>query len=107
VLEPAGYSVRPVASPAEGLALYQTAPEPFDLVLVAVHLPNLSGTELARRLLLRDPHASFLFLHAPAGPALPRDELLAPPALVHKPFAAPVLLQAVAAALWRRARPEQ
>jgi signal transduction histidine kinase len=105
VLEPAGYRVSIAASPAEALVLHQTTPEPFELLLIAVHLPNLSGTELARRVRLRDPQARFLFLHSAAGPALPRDELLTPATLVHKPFAPPVLLQAVASALRRAQRP--
>lgn len=105
VLEPAGYRVQVAGSAAEAVVLHQTAVPPFELVLVAGHLPNLSGVDLARRMLLRDPHARFLFLHAPAGPPLPRDELVSPAALVHKPFAGPVLLQAVAAALRRGQRP--
>ena len=79
----------------------QGAGERFELWLLAVHLPNLTGPELARRVLLRDPRANFLFLHAAAGPALPRDGLMTPSTLVHKPFAPAVLLHAVAAALER------
>jgi signal transduction histidine kinase/CheY-like chemotaxis protein len=105
ILEPAGYRVQVAGSAAEALVVHQTAAVPFDLLLLAAHLPNLTGTELARRMLLRDPHARFLFLHTPAGPGLPRDELVSPANLVHKPFAAPVLLQAVAAALRRSSRP--
>jgi signal transduction histidine kinase len=104
MLEPAGFQVDTTLSPAEALVLHQSATEPFDLILVAVHLPNLAGTDLARRMLLRDPSANFLFLHTPAGPALPRDELLGPDTLLHKPFTPAVLVQAVAAALHRGRR---
>ena len=100
LLEPAGYRVSLATSAAQALALYQAAEPPFDLVLASAHLPSQNGMELARRIRLGNPKASFLFLHAPAGPRLPRDEL-PPNAVVHKPLAAPVLLQAVAAALRR------
>jgi CheY-like chemotaxis protein len=101
VLESAGYHVSVAVSPPAALLVHQNAAQRFDLYLLAVHLPNLTGPELARRLLLRDPRAKFLFLHTPAGPALPRDGLLTPAALVHKPFAPPVLLHAVVGALKR------
>jgi FixJ family two-component response regulator len=104
LLEPAGYRVSVATSPAEALVLHQAASPPFQLLLVAVHLPGLSGPELARRMLLRDPQASFLFLHTPSGPGLPRDEMLSPAQLLYKPLAASVLLQSVAAALRRGAR---
>ena len=101
ILEPAGYRVVVAGSAAEAVVLHQTAASPFDLVLIAGRLPNLSGAELARRMLLRDPHAHFLFLHTPAGPSLPRDALVSADTLVHKPIAGPALLQTVAAALRR------
>jgi len=101
VLESAGYRVSVASSPAAALLAHQSAAERFELFLLAVHLPNLTGPELARRLLLKDPRANFLFLHTPAGPALPQDGLLSPATLVHKPFAPPVLLHAVVAALQR------
>jgi signal transduction histidine kinase len=104
ILEAAGYSVAVAMSAVEALALHQSARDWFDLLLLAVHLPSSSGPELARRIMLRDPQANCLFLHTPAGPGLPRDELLTPGNLVHKPFTAPVLLQTVAAALRRGAR---
>jgi signal transduction histidine kinase/CheY-like chemotaxis protein len=101
VLEPAGYRVRVASSAAEALVLHQTASEPFELILVAAHLPHMSGVEVARRMRLRDPNARFLFLHAPSDPRLPRDALLTPAALVHKPFTPLVLLQTVAVTLRR------
>ncbi len=98
LLEPAGYHVSTAASPADAL-LRQGTVERFDLTLLAVQLGALTGPELARRLQLRDPQARFLFLHTPGGPVLPRDEMLVPDAVVHKPLTAAALLQAVAAAL--------
>jgi CheY-like chemotaxis protein len=101
ILEPAAYSLQVATSAPEAMALYHTAATRFDLVVIASQLPNLTGPELAHRLLLRAPQAKFLFLHTPSVSALPRDELLTADTLVHKPLAAPVLLQAVAAALRR------
>ncbi len=101
ILEPAGYRVQVAGSAAEAIVLHQTAAPPLDLVLLAGHLPNVTGVDLARRMRLRDPRVQFLFLHTPASPAMPRDELVSPATLVHKPFAGPVLLQAIAAALRR------
>jgi signal transduction histidine kinase len=105
ILEPAGYRVETAGSPAEAVVMHQTAQAPFDVVLIAAHLPNLSGVELARRMLLRDAHVRFLFLHMPSGPALPRDELVNPATLVHKPLAGPALLQTIAAVLRLGRRP--
>jgi CheY-like chemotaxis protein len=99
ILEPAGYRVQVATTPHEGLALYQAQVPSFDLVLLAVHLANSTGPDVLRRLQLRDPHAKCLFLHTPGGAALPRDDLLTPAVMVHKPFAAAVLLQSVVAAL--------
>jgi signal transduction histidine kinase len=105
ILEPAGYRVEVAGSPAEAVVIHQTAQVPFDAVLIAAQLPNLSGADLARRMLLRDAHVKFLFLHTPAGPALPRDELVNPATLVHKPLAGPALLQTIAAVLRLGRRP--
>jgi CheY-like chemotaxis protein len=102
ILEPAGYSVQVATSAPEAMALHHAAPAGFDLILIASLLTNLNGPELAHRLLLRAPDASFLFLHTPSPLTLQPDRLLTADTLVYKPLASPVLLQAVAAALRRR-----
>ncbi len=46
ILEPAGYRVHVAASPMEALALHQTTPQPFELVLLGALLPAMTGPEL-------------------------------------------------------------
>ena len=83
-LSGAGYTVLAVATGAGAVALATTYPEPIHLLLSDVVLPDMSGPELARRVLCARPLVDVLFMTAqpqygaPAdrrggGPSVPRD----------------------------------
>jgi nitrogen-specific signal transduction histidine kinase/ActR/RegA family two-component response regulator len=55
VLRRNGYTVLEARDPAEALRLTQDHPNPIDLLLTDIVMPQLSGPELARRILLLRP----------------------------------------------------
>ncbi|MEI6128377.1 MAG: ATP-binding protein, partial [Pseudomonadota bacterium] len=55
LLEPLGYRVTAVQSSPEALALFQEAPEKFDLVITDLSMPHMSGYELAQKLIRIKP----------------------------------------------------
>lgn len=55
VLERLGYQVTTAQSGQEALALYQAAQLPFDLLITDMTMPNLTGFELAKRLMAIQP----------------------------------------------------
>jgi CheY-like chemotaxis protein len=103
LLEQAGHKVKAAPGPAEALACYVSAREPFDLVLTDVMMPGMTGFDLVRRLKQHDPAVNALFLSS-LDAVLPRDELIRQFGVLHKPFQAGPLLDAVGNAL-RRERP--
>ena len=106
VLTTAGCDVTPAADPQEALALYQPPRRLFDLVVAEVRMAPLTGPELARRLLERDPRGAFLFLQSAAGfPGPVHDELARRFELLSRPFDPPALLTAVARNLPADRRP--
>ncbi|MEI6126535.1 MAG: ATP-binding protein, partial [Pseudomonadota bacterium] len=55
LLEPFGYSVTAVQSGEEAIAIFQKAPEKFDLVITDLSMPHMTGYELAQELLRIKP----------------------------------------------------
>ncbi len=53
ILERAGYAVSAAPNGEEGLALYRTAAP--DVVILDVHLPDMSGFEICRQIRLQGP----------------------------------------------------
>ena len=51
MLEPLGYKVTIVQSSREALAVFQKAPEQYDLVITHPMMPHMNGYELARKLI--------------------------------------------------------
>lgn len=51
ILERLGYHVAARTSSVEALEAFQTQPEKFDLVITDLTMPNMTGTELAKRLI--------------------------------------------------------
>ena len=79
----------------DALTICKYHPEPIDLLLTDLKLPDLNGLELARRAAALRPGIRCLFMSGyPVDPALvPMDRFL------EKPFCMDNLLRAVAAAL--------
>ncbi len=100
VLESQGYS-HLTADNGEA-ALKMLEQEPFELVLLDIQMPGLSGTEVAKRI-RANPKTSSLKLIAVTALAMPgdREEILRAgfDGYVAKPFKIPELLEVVRAVL--------
>jgi CheY-like chemotaxis protein len=95
-----GYRVLEAARPSEGLRVGEQHTGPIDLLLTDIVLPEMNGTEFARRLLDRRPEARVLYLSgygaedlSPLG--VPVEGL----ALLRKPFTLDTLGRSVRGAL--------
>jgi signal transduction histidine kinase/ActR/RegA family two-component response regulator len=103
-LERAGYQVQSAADGVQALDSFSRAAEPFRLVLADVVMPRMTGLDLARQLLDRDPQVNVLFTsgHVPAG-SVPDSLAGCHFGLLPKPFRPEGLLRAVRGALDRDA----
>ena len=95
-LATAGHDAQGVSTPQGALEHCQRG-TPFDLVISDVRMPGMTGFQLARLVRQHDPQARFVFISSHAANS--GDPLLAEFDLVSKPFAAPILMQAVRRAL--------
>jgi CheY-like chemotaxis protein len=102
VLESQGYSH--LTSDSGEAALHMLEQEQFDLVLLDIQMPGLSGTEVAKRI-RSNPKTSSLKLIAVTALAMPgdREEILRAgfDGYVAKPFKIPELFEVVRAVLQR------
>jgi CheY-like chemotaxis protein len=93
-LAAAGYRVTDAARPSDALALARGAA--FDLLVTDVILPELSGSELAARVLADQPAMRVLYTSGYTDRRLTAEELRAPGvAFLAKPFTPDVLLARV------------
>jgi two-component system, cell cycle sensor histidine kinase and response regulator CckA len=102
-LEKGGYRVHTATGAGEALAAHASnRGEPFQLVLSDVTMPEMSGVELAQRLLMDDPNLSVLLMtgHA-AGTEVPKEIAGRSCELVQKPFRSEGLLRVVRTTLER------
>jgi putative two-component system response regulator len=84
-------------------ALLRVGREPFDVVVIDIRLPGLSGLELARRLQQREPDTALLMLTGTTDPESVIAAMQAGAAdYVTKPFTPQVLLDAFGRAVERR-----
>jgi two-component system cell cycle sensor histidine kinase/response regulator CckA len=102
-LEQAGYRVQAATTAADAIASYQAAEdEPFRLVLSDVVMPQVTGVDLAKRLLGQDAHANVIFMSGQVPPGSLRDYFQGGQVdLLEKPFRPERLLGVVRAALAR------
>jgi CheY-like chemotaxis protein/anti-sigma regulatory factor (Ser/Thr protein kinase) len=102
VFESSGFRVSVATSSHTALSAYRNRAEPFALVVTDVLMPQLSGLDLARRILDHDPKANFLFLHTQsASHGLAEEELLKRFTLLRWPLEPRALLSAAQSALAR------
>jgi CheY-like chemotaxis protein len=102
VLEHAGHSVKAAPGPAEAIACFTAAREPFDLIVSDVMMPGMSGYEMVRRLRQHTPAVNALFISSNSLHSFaPTDDLLRQFNLLRKPFEPAALLEAVHDALKR------
>ena len=95
-----GYAVEVAAHPREALELVERSPGRLDLLLTDVIMPGMSGRDLARALLERQPDLRVLYVSGYAGEAVTRVGGLEPgQRFLQKPFSERDLLRHVAEAL--------
>jgi signal transduction histidine kinase len=98
ILRRNGYSVLEAATGAEALTL--ATDHHFDMLLTDLVMPQISGPELAQRILGMYPEIPILFMSGYSQDVLgPRGALDADAPLIQKPFAAADLLKAMHATL--------
>jgi DNA-binding response OmpR family regulator len=87
VLRTAGYRVLIAGDGQAALALAEQTPETIDLLLTDVVLPQLSGRQLAERLLLLRPQLRVLFMSGYTDEAIAHHGVLIPGTrFIGKPF---------------------
>jgi signal transduction histidine kinase len=105
ILVDAGYSVLAAGNGVEALAVAESQMEDIDLLLSDVIMPQMSGPQLAERLLLKRPGMPVLFMSGFAAPLMgPGGRVYADVELMDKPFSAPTLLAKVGEVLERSAK---
>jgi CheY-like chemotaxis protein len=105
VLVQAGYRVRAVAGGAEALEVALEDPAPPDLLLTDVLMPEMSGDEVARMILLKLPDLKILYMSGHTWEAMHGGGHLVPAKdLVEKPFSVRQLLCRVRGALDSQSR---
>ncbi len=86
-LESLGYSVTEAADGAAGLAAFEMAAHPYDLLLTDVVMPGLNGKALADEVTRRWPQTSVLFMSGYSPDSVINEGRLDPEAeLLTKPF---------------------
>jgi signal transduction histidine kinase/ActR/RegA family two-component response regulator len=108
-LEQAGYRVQSFTNAEDALQSYfaQTT-DLYRLVLSDVIMPRVTGIDLARRLLRRDPSARVLFMSGRVSADFTQQDFDGPPPeLLPKPFLPEGLLRAVRSAIDRPAAPSK
>jgi signal transduction histidine kinase/CheY-like chemotaxis protein len=99
VLQREGYSVLAVGSARDAIQLLDHVRPAIDLIVTDLSLPDRSGADLVRLIRSRHDRIPVVYLGAP-GDRLPLGEEERGRALVEKPFAPPVLLDAIERALF-------
>jgi len=102
VLETAGYTVMDAGAPREALDLARQHDGPIQLLLTDVILPELTGRDLADRLVRDRPDLVVLFMSGYADDAIVHQGRLDPDtAFLQKPFTPEALLRRVGEVLGR------
>jgi len=91
-LTAAGYRVITARDGAEALEIAQRLDEPIALLVTDIVMPNMRGTELARRLRELLPELKVLFMSGYLGPVDGRADLLNGARLLQKPFSRDLLV---------------
>jgi DNA-binding NtrC family response regulator len=105
MLERMGYAVLTAGTAAEAIRHAEQRGREIHVVLSDVVMPELSGPELAKRLLSQHPHLEAVFMSGfPANVNAPRG-LLESSSFLQKPFSKAVLAAAIRRALDDRAKP--
>jgi PAS domain S-box-containing protein len=96
-----GYRVTTAEDGLEAVAAVRAAGEPFDLALLDVTMPHMTGVEAYEQIRLLDPRLRVLFASGYAADRVQRGSAAARERLLEKPLAPSVLLAEVRAMLDR------
>ena len=100
ILEMAGYTVLEASRGDEALRRCRDAGTPIDLLLTDVVMPQMSGPELARRILALRPTTKIVYMSGYTDDALGQHGVLDPEIiLLPKPFTPESLMQHLRLAL--------
>ena len=100
VLEREGYTVLTATDAESATALADRHPGHIHLLITDVHLPRVSGRELAARLGIHRPAIKVLYVSGTSDGSLARHRMLEPGTMfLEKPFSLDRLLRAVRRAL--------
>jgi two-component system cell cycle sensor histidine kinase/response regulator CckA len=97
----AGYEVVVASDGPEALRLVEAQPRPFDLFVIDIVMPQMSGDELGRRLRQRDPDAKVLYFTGYSDRLFDDQKTLSEhEAFIEKPVTVKGLLEAVSLMLF-------
>jgi two-component system, cell cycle sensor histidine kinase and response regulator CckA len=100
-LRNAGYDVTTAADGIEGLDVDERQPEPFDVFVLDVRMPNMTGDELAQQLRRRHPDCKVLYFTGFADQLVnSKPVLCGNEAFIEKPAQPTALLEAVSLLLY-------
>jgi two-component system cell cycle sensor histidine kinase/response regulator CckA len=100
-LRNAGYDVVTAADGVEGLDIDEHQPQSFDVFLLDVRMPNMTGDEVAQQLRRRHPDCKVLYFTGFADQLFDRKPVLWDnEAFIEKPAAPTALLEAVSMLLY-------
>lgn len=100
-LRNAGYDVVTAADGVEGLDVDEHEPQPFDVFLLDVRMPNMTGDEVAQQLRRRHPDCKVLYYTGYADQLFDRKPMLWDnEAFIEKPAGPTALLEAVSMLLY-------
>lgn len=89
-LERLGYVVEVTPSGEAALDLFQSAPEPYDLVITDLNLPGMGGEEMLKRMRQRQPS-----LRALISSGYPHEPLLRDVGFLLKPYLPKMMVEAI------------
>jgi len=99
ILESRGYRVLAATNPERALALLREEPQPIDLLLTDVVMPQMPGVELARLVQERWPACRVILMSGYFPQDLAARGLPADSVVLNKPIPIPALIDAVGIAL--------
>jgi CheY-like chemotaxis protein len=100
MLSARGFRVSAARRPSDALALADGSPEPFDLLVADVILPEMTGLSLARQLATRWPLLRVVYTSGHASASIVgSDAAIGGSSFLNKPFLSSQLLQATEQAL--------
>jgi PAS domain S-box-containing protein len=106
MLQRLGYTVIAAATPGEAIRLAENNPEPFDLLLTDIVMPEMNGRDLVLLLTRRYPGLRYLYMSGYAADLISHDDLREGKNFIQKPFGMKELAAKVRLALDHAEEPQ-